>query len=86
MPKTQVDDQYQPKIILNEPLEGFQIQRSVSRYSTANKLWRVLDPRGWELEISAETFEELIVNGSIIKGVIQGRCIWYTGKILRYAD
>lgn len=84
-PCRRADDEYQPRLIVNEPIEGFSIQRSVSRYGTSNKVWRVLDPRGFEFEISSATFEDLVLQGMIIKGVIQGPCIYHTGKIIRYA-
>lgn len=77
-----VPDELQPIIIDNVPLEGFKIQHSVSRCSTSNKLWRVLDPRGFELEITTGTMEDLIMTGVIDNGLIVGQCIWQTGKIL----
>lgn len=72
----------QPIIIDNDPLEGFKVVKSVSRYSTSNKLWRILDPRGFELEISSATFEDLILGGDIQSGLIIGACIWSGPKIL----
>lgn len=79
---TIVPTELQPIIIDNVPLEGFRIQHSVSRYGTSNKLWRVLDPRGFELEITTGTMEDLVMGGVIDKGLIVGPCIWRTGKIL----
>ncbi len=69
-------------IVANIPMEGFKIQRSVSRYSTSNKLWRILDPRGFELEITTGTMEDLILGGEIKNGLIVGPCIWSTAKQL----
>lgn len=77
-----VQEYLQPQIIENVPMEGFRIQKSVSRYSTSNKLWRVLDPRGFELEIATGCFEDLVMDCVIDHGVIMAPCIWHTGKML----
>ena len=78
----EIPENLQPRIIDNVPLEGFRVQRSVSRYSTSNKLWRILDPRGFELEITTACFEDLVMSCVIDKGVIMVPCIWHTGKML----
>lgn len=80
--KTQVAEELQPIIVDNVPMEGFRIQHSVSRYDTSNKLWRILDPRGYELEITTGTMENLVMGGQIDKGLIIGACVWRTAKIL----
>ena len=79
-----IADNLQPTIIDNIPLEGFKIARMVTRSSSYsnNKLWRILDPRGFELEITSGTFEDIVMSGVIDKGVIVGECIWQTGKQL----
>ncbi len=77
-----VPEHLQPRIIDNVPLKGFQIQQSVSRYSTSNKLWRVLDPRGFELEITTANLEELMMGCVIDHGLIKGTCIWALTKKL----
>lgn len=79
--RTIVPPQYQPIIVDNVPLEGFRIQHMVARHR-GNKLWRVLDPRGFELEILSGTFEELVMSGAVDRGLIIGPCIWQTGKKL----
>lgn len=79
---TRVEEYLQPKIIDNVPMVGFKIVSSVGRYSTANKLWRVLDPRGFELEISCANLESIINETTITKGVIESACMWRTPKIL----
>lgn len=84
-PAVRVPSHLYPRIIDNDPIDGFVIAHSVDRSSTSNKVWRIRDPRGFELEISTGCMEDLIMNGSIIHGVIQGKCVWHTGKILRYA-
>lgn len=77
----QVADHLQPKIIENTPVNGFKIQKCISR-NISNKLWRILDPRGFELEMSSQDLETLIFNSIIINGEIQGKCMWRTGKKL----
>lgn len=72
---------YQPIIVDNVPMEGFRIQHMVAR-TRGNKLWRILDPRGFELEIGSGTFEDLVMTGMVDSGLIIGPCIWQTGKML----
>lgn len=72
-----------PLIWNNDPLEGFKIVKSVSRYSTSNKLWRILDPRNVEFEISTGVLEQIIEDATIIKGgLIDAKCAWMTNKNL----
>ena len=68
-----------PRIIDNIPLTGFKIVDTVTRYSTSNKLWRILDPRGFELEISTANMESVIMSGIIDKGEIIDKCVWDFG-------
>ena len=75
-------DNVQPIIIDNEPLEGFKIDHMISRYR-GNKLWRIIDPRGFQLEITSGCLEDLIFSGMVDKGLIIGACVWRTGKILQ---
>lgn len=81
-PRFMVPEHLQPVVIDNVPLEGYKIQHMVSRYR-GNKLWRVLDPRGFELEITSGCFEDIVFSGVVDKGLIIGPCIWRTGKILQ---
>ena len=60
----------------NKPTRGFKLLEVVSRYSTNNKLFRVLDPRGFELEISSDNLLELAMNSTIVKGEIVEECVW----------
>lgn len=77
-----VDDDLQPFIFDNVPRTGFKVLRSVSRYSTSNKLWRILDPIGIEFEITTGCFEDIVMNATIINGEIQGECVWVSNKKL----
>ena len=72
-----VPEHLQPRIIANLPRDGFQLVKSVSRYSTSNKLWRVLDPGGFELEISTSNLEDLMMDCVIDHGIIKSTCVWY---------
>lgn len=76
--------EFQPAIWKNTPLSGFKIQKSVTRYSTSNKLWRVLDPRGVEFEISTSVLEQIIEDATILKGgIIDAKCAWMgNGKLV----
>lgn len=85
--KTDIDkpvpEKYQPVILENVPLNGFIILKSVNRYSTSNKVWRILDPRGIEFEISTKCLEDIILNTVIVDGLIKDKCIWVENKELR---
>lgn len=68
-----------PRIIDNSLTEGFEIAKSVRRSGWGgggNVVWRIADPRGYELEISSENFARIIDCTTITNGVIQGKCCW----------
>ena len=68
-----------PRILDNEPLEGYEIAKSVRRYGwsgSGNVAWRITDPRGFDLEISSENFATLVANSTMVNGVIQAKCLW----------
>lgn len=77
-----VADELLPRVWENEGMSGFKILHSVSRSSTSNKLWRVLDPRGIEFEISTGCFEDIVMNSTIIGGEIMDECVWAGNKSL----
>lgn len=81
-----INADWAPAVWDNVPLTGFKIKDTVSRYSTSNKLWKILDPRGVVFEITTEVFENIVLNGTIIKGEIQDECIWLANKNLVLAD
>jgi hypothetical protein len=64
------------EILQNVPQSGFKIVDVVSRCSTSNKFYRILDPRGFELEISADNLLELMFSSTIENGVIKSECVW----------
>jgi len=65
-----------PREIDNTPQHGFQIVDTATRYSTSNKLFRVLDPRGFELEISSENLFDIIKECGIVRGLITDPMLW----------
>ena len=67
---------YNGNVIKNEPLEGFQFERSVSRWSTSNKWFEINDPRGFTLQISAENLGEILLTAAIDQGKLKGRYVW----------
>ena len=76
--------EYAPRIWDNVPLSGFKIIDTVNRYR-GNKLFKVLDPRGIEFEITVQSLFNLIQSGTISNGEIMGECIWKHGKNLVFA-
>jgi hypothetical protein len=60
----------------NEWMIGFKILQSKSRYSTSNVVWRVLDPRGFQLEIYSGNMMQLMKHCTIEKGMIASECVW----------
>lgn len=63
-------------IIKNEPLTGFKLSKSQRRWSTSNVVWRVIDPRGFEIEISSENLMAILEDMIINKGEILGQMIY----------
>lgn len=63
----------------NKPMTGFKVSHSVNHSSSWNSCkdkWRILDPRGFELEITSGNFERVLEFTDILRGEIQGECIW----------
>jgi len=60
----------------NDPIEGFVVLKSVSRYSTSNVFFRIMDPRGFELEISSPNLMDIINKSEIDKGLVKGKMVW----------
>lgn len=68
----------EPKVLNNELLSGFRVMHSVDRSNRYNKniVWRIEDPRGFELEISSGNMETIINECNIEKGEILEPCVW----------
>lgn len=70
------DKDLEGRILDNIPTRGFKLLHVVSRYSTSNKVFRVLDPRGFELEISADNLLDIALSGTISNGELSGEYVW----------
>ena len=73
--------EYSPRVWENEPLTGFMIVDTVNRYR-GNKLFKVLDPRGIQFEVTVASLFEIIQHGTIEKGQIMDACLWKGNKNL----
>lgn len=66
-------------IIKNEAVSGFKISHSFKRgnnWGRGNIIWRIEDPRGFELEISNSNMLEVMLCTTIVEGEIYSPCIW----------
>ena len=72
------DKDVAPRTIDNVPTRGFKLVDVVSRYSTSNKFFRVLDPRGFELEIPTDNLLDLCLNSTIVNGEFIDEYVWAT--------
>jgi hypothetical protein len=68
----------QPKEIDNEILSGYKIAKSVRRHywGGGNVVWRIEDPRGFELEITSANMAKILTESTIEQGEIKDPCIW----------
>lgn len=60
----------------NEPMSGFYFEKSVTRWQTSNKWFAINDPRGFQLQISAENLGYILLNSHISKGMLVGKFLW----------
>lgn len=60
----------------NTPTEGFLLKKAVSRYCTDNKMFRIEDPRGFQIEITAYNLADVCLEGGIHHGVLQGSYVY----------
>jgi hypothetical protein len=68
-----------PIIMDNVLVDGFEVSKSVKRSGwsgSGNVVWRIADPRGFELEISSENFARIIDCTTVEQGKILGKCMW----------
>lgn len=73
---TEVPKNPETKTIDNVAQSGFKISRNISRWSTSNVVWRIEDPRGFELEISSANMAYLMGNSILDHGTILRELIW----------
>lgn len=65
------------EVLENMPLKGFQVTGSLRYGSHGNQdKWRVVDPRGFELEISSENLADLLECCDIQSGQVVQACVW----------
>ena len=76
-----IDPLYAPRVWDNVPLSGFKIIDTVNRYR-GNKLFKVMDPRGVEFEITVNSLFHLLQESTVKNGVILDECVWMRGKDL----
>lgn len=60
----------------NDWLEGFAFSSITSRSRTDNKVFDIQDPRGFSLQVYSDCMEDILLDGAIIKGEVQGKCCW----------
>lgn len=63
----------------NEPRFGFRITQAISRggsWNGNNKVVRIEDPRGFELEISVDNLVKMMSMTTFVDGVCQEKCVW----------
>lgn len=67
-----------PKILKNTIQEGYRIGDSIKRtgWNGGNVVWRIQDPRGFELEISSANLSKILEFSSIENNLIKDPCIW----------
>lgn len=63
-------------IIDNVWIQGFQVIALETRRRTSNRWFRVLDPRGYVFEISAENMLRIMLDGDVSGGLIKQPCRW----------
>lgn len=71
-----IPDGYEAQVIKNEPIEGFFFDKSVSRWRTQNKWFAINDPRGFQLQITAENLGDILINNGVVNGDLQGKYVW----------
>lgn len=62
----------------NTPQTGFKLSRNIKRggWYGGNVVWRVEDPRGFELEISSDNLAAVATHSTISNGEIMEPCVW----------
>lgn len=74
-----VKNKVNKQIIENVPMPGFKITDDVKRvyWGGGNVVWRVEDPRGFELEIQSNNLMAIVQSCGIeAGGLIPGNCVW----------
>lgn len=69
-------DKKEAIVVDNIPQSGFKVVDVAERWTTSNKMARIVDPNGYELEISIANLVDLMLYGLIDKGEIMTECVW----------
>lgn len=69
-------DENTKKTFVNKPMNGFKLGDYTRRWSTSNVVWRIYDPRGFQLEISSGNMSYLLGNSDIKKGEFTEELVW----------
>lgn len=74
----ELPEELAPKVLENKAMFGYRIAESVKRmyWGGGNVVWRIEDPRGFQLEIQSSNMAKIIELSRIDQGVIQDACIW----------
>jgi hypothetical protein len=67
---------YDGEYIKNVPTSGFKISDWNTRSTTDNKVFDILDPRGFTVQIKAQRLFELLHMSKIEFGEVMGECVW----------
>lgn len=78
------DNTYSERFIDNTPQKGFKFVNYVSRYSTQNKWVEIEDPRGFVLQISVDNVINLLLETTVVNGVVQDDCVWTRYQGINY--
>lgn len=76
-----IPEQYAPRVWDNVAHKGFKLIDTVNRYR-GNKLFKVMDPRGVEFEITVQSLYHILCEGTVTNGEIMDACVWAKGKDL----
>lgn len=73
-----VSGEAQTKVFDNVPTSGFKFGDEIKRayWGGGNVVWRVLDPRGFQLEIQSSNLSKILAYATIEAGEIKGECVW----------
>lgn len=76
-PNTKKDEsKRETKIVKNIPSTEFRVVDFADRWSTSNKLARIYDPNGFEVEISIANLIDLMLTTTVDRGAIKTECVW----------
>lgn len=64
-------------VMENTPMLGFKMSGDIRRGMRGGQdKWRIVDPRGFELEITSENLSMLLADTTLEKGEILDQCVW----------